>query len=93
MEKGQIAYLTKYALSSNGLISKYKVLEIEGNDGVIRRPSMPYNEFFRIDAALYATEAEAVAACEKARVKRIASLEKQIEQLKKIEWRVAEGAE
>ena len=92
MKAGDIVYLTKYALSSKGEITTHEVKSIadSGMYVFVRRDGAMHDEIFRINSEVFSTEAEAIAACESARIKKEASLNKQIAALHKLKFHVAE---
>lgn len=90
LKVGDTAYLSKYALPLNGEIRQYPVKDVLDGYACVRRERLPWDEYFKIGKEIHATEAEAIAACEKARDKRVESLRKQLDALAKIEFWVKE---
>lgn len=87
LQVGDVAYLTKYALSK-GKIEKHKVKGLSKSYASIRRNGSPWDSSFKIGTHIHATEAEAIAACEKDRIKREASLRKQLDAISKLKFEV-----
>lgn len=88
LKAGDTAYLTKYALSSKGRITKHAVKSVRDNYAYIRIKDHIWDEAFKIGAHIHATEVDAIAACEKDRIKREASLRKQLDALSKLKFEV-----
>lgn len=88
LKAGDIAYLSKYALSSKGAIRKYRLNDVHDGYASIRLDGFHWDTWHKIGTEIHATEAEAIAACEKARIKREASLRKQLDALSKLKFEV-----
>ena len=89
LKVGDTAYLSKYALSSKGCIRKYEVKDVsDGGYVSVRLEGFRWDSWFKVSKEIHATEAEAIAACEQARIKREASLRKQLDALSKLKFEV-----
>lgn len=84
-------YLTKYALSSNGVITTFTATDGPSEYGYIK-PDGPGWHSFKFGVAVHETPDSAIAAAEAARIKKISSLKKQITALEKLTFTVKETA-